>query len=59
MATKKQTEKPTEQVHQQTPDDRGRIRLDRPFTAEEAAAQDAEHRAAQEEARANRFTKPA
>ena len=39
---------------EQAPDERGRIRLDRPFLAEEAEAQDAEHRATHE-GRESRF----
>ena len=44
------------QVFEQTEDEFARIRLDRPHTGEEAAAQDAEHRRTHEE-RAARFTR--
>ena len=40
-----------EQVFQQVEDERGRLIADRPFTGEEAAAQDAENRKLLEEMR--------
>ncbi len=51
MASKKNTE----QVYEQAPDPRGRIRLDRPATPQEAQAQDEANRAAYEAERASRF----
>ena len=53
MAKQQQQEEP--RVYEQTEDERGRTRLDRPFTAEEAAAQDAAHRERYREERAKRF----
>jgi hypothetical protein len=48
----------TEEFFEPTADERGRLRLDRRLTPEEAAAQDAEHRALYEENRAARFGTP-
>ncbi len=44
-----------QEVFEQAPDERGRLRLDRPFTAEEAQAQDEAHQAAYVENRQRRF----
>ena len=43
------------EVFRQVQDPAGRTRLDRPFTAGEAAAQDVEHRLQHERERAGRF----
>ena len=56
MAPRKQTQTDEPQVFEQRPDERGRIRLDRPLTAAEAAAQDAEHAALLVEDRNARFS---
>lgn len=45
----------SEEVFQQTEDDAGRTRLDRPFTPEEAKQQDAENRERLEKGRTGRF----
>jgi hypothetical protein len=55
----KREQKPDPEVFQQRPDPRGRIRLDRPFTPEEAEAQDREHREQYLAERSNRFRAPA
>lgn len=47
-----------EQVFEPVEDERGRVRLDRRLTPEEAAAQDAEHRALYEANQAARFGSP-
>lgn len=44
-----------QEVFEQAPDERGRPRLDRPFTAEEARAQDEAPQAAYVENRRQRF----
>jgi len=54
MAKSNQDEQPFEQH----PDERGRLRLDRPFTPEEAAAQDAAHREQYTVERLSRFDPP-
>jgi len=45
-------------VFEQTHDERGRLRMDRPFTPEEAAAQDAAHREQYTVERLSRFDNP-
>ena len=45
----------SEEVFQQTEDEAGRTRLDRPLTPEEAAAQDAANRERLEKGRTGRF----
>jgi hypothetical protein len=47
-----------EQVFEPVEDERGRLRLDRRLTPEEASAQDAEHRDLYERNRAARFGSP-
>ena len=47
-----------EQTFEQHHDERGRLRLDRPFTPEEAAAQDAAHREEYTAERLSRFDPP-
>lgn len=44
-----------QEVFEQAPDECGRLRLDRPFTAEEARAQDEAHQAIHVENRRQRF----
>ncbi len=46
------------QTYEQQHDERGRLRLDRPFTPAEAAAQDAEHREQYRVERLSRFDPP-
>jgi len=46
------------QSFEQHHDERGRLRLDRPFTPEEAAAQDTAHREAYSVERLSRFEPP-
>lgn len=56
--TKRNSEQHEPQVFEQHLDERGRIRLDRKFTAVEAAEQDAENRRCYVENRAKRFFGP-
>ncbi len=58
MAEKQEAKAAAEEVFEPTEDGRGRLRLDRRVTPQEAVEQDAEHRALYEENRAARFGSP-
>ena len=55
MATRRRKQQDEPVVYEQEADARGRIRMDRPFTGDEALAQDQENRKAVEEARRRAF----
>lgn len=55
MATRRRKQQDEPEVYEQQPDERGRIRMDRPLTGPEALAQDEQNRRSVEEGRRQAF----